>query len=181
MTRQLLVVLTLAITLAAVVAAAATLSVNGGTIQVFRFPVELEPPEPEPPPPGQAGTSIEAEKTAQGFDEYDDGGQRGVLGEICVTNGGERATENLLIVDTVQSKPKGPGPYQDTAHSMPVSTAGKPVLQPGETHCYSYEINFDPEPDTLYRNSVRVTITNHSGHLGQPFGPSPKADFDFEG
>ena len=37
----------------------------------------------------------------------------GVRGEICVTNGGDRPTEELSIVDVVQSKPQGPGQFEN--------------------------------------------------------------------
>lgn len=36
--------------------------------------------------------------------------------------------------------------------------------------------NLAPVPGTIYRNSVKVTITNHSGHLGNKWGSEPKAD-----
>src|SRR5262245_55890771 len=40
------------------------------------------------------------------------GGGAGVTGEICVTNAGERVTENLAITDVIQTK-VGSGQYQD--------------------------------------------------------------------
>lgn len=104
----------------------------------------------------------------------------GVRGTVCVENGGERPTEGLAILDVVQSK-QGSGAYEDLV-SSPVDVSSQPVLGPGETGCYPYEVLFDGTPGVQYRNTARVTITNHSGHLGTPFGPAfggggVKADF----
>lgn len=159
---------------------------------------------------GQAGTTLSAKKTAEGYwiRDYDwevtkragtesltipKGSSAtvtftieatrgepndvfGVRGEICVTNGGERSTENLTIVDVVQYKLPGPGQFQDLT-SETVDTSAKPVLAPGETYCYPYDVEFKPVDGASYRNEARVTITNHSGRLNEPFGPAPKADF----
>jgi hypothetical protein len=99
----------------------------------------------------------------------------GVRGEICVTNGGDRATEGLKLVDQVQYK-TGSGQFQPLAGATQTITPTQ-QLAPGETKCYPYEIEFTPIEGATYRNSVKVTITNHSGHLGTAFGPNPKADF----
>ena len=99
----------------------------------------------------------------------------GVRGTVCVENGGERPTEGLAITDVVQAKSTS-GQFTDVA-SVTVDVSARPVLGPGETFCYPYEVLFDGEPGIQYRNTARVTITNHSGHLGTPFGPA----FDGEG
>ena len=111
--------------------------------------------------------------------------QVGVRGEICVTNGGDRATEGLAIVDVVQYK-TGSGSFTDYVTTT-VDVSIHPVLAPGESFCYPYQVLFQPVAGAIYRNEARVTITNHSGWLpgGQncpgpdpcPFGPSPRADF----
>lgn len=98
-----------------------------------------------------------------------------VEGQICITNGGAVATENLTLLDDILYK-NGPGPF-GVLLTSPVSTAAKPVLNPGESYCYPYSITFAPVAGATYKNSIRITITNHSGHLGEPFGPSPDADF----
>jgi hypothetical protein len=102
----------------------------------------------------------------------------GVRGEICVTNGGSRPTEGLTIVDAVQSKPQGPGQFQDVI-VQPVGLGDFPQLAAGQSHCYPYEITTTGPifPNRVRRNQARVTITNHSGNLGIPTGPSPNADF----
>lgn len=137
-------------------------------------------------PPPQAGTSIEAQKTAAGFWEQLEGRDRfGVRGEICVTNEGDFPTENLTILDMVQFK-IGAGDYVDYMSTL-VDVSAFPILAPGESHCYPYEIEFTPVEGARYRNLARVTITNHSGWLpgGEncsgpdpcPYGPQPKAGF----
>jgi len=113
----------------------------------------------------------------------------GVRGQVCVTNGGERTTENLKIVDRVQYK-TGAGQFQDLPGASQTIIPAQ-QLGPGESKCYSYEIEFTPVPGAIYRNVAKVTITNHSGWLpgGQncpgpdlcPFGPEPKADFSLPG
>ncbi|NPV67354.1 MAG: hypothetical protein HPY64_09450 [Anaerolineae bacterium] len=158
---------------------------------------------------GQAGTTLMAYKTAEGYWEREfewtieksvtpatwnlftgDSGTSqytitvtksapvdtyGVSGQICVTNGGSVTTENLKLVDQVEYK-TGAGQFQ------PLPGASQTIipttqLGPGETGCYNYDITFTPVAGAQYRNSVKVTITNHSGHLGEEFGPEPKADF----
>ena len=98
----------------------------------------------------------------------------GVRGNVCVTNGGSVATQGLAITDVVQAK-TGSGQYQDNV-SRSVDVSPKPVLAAGETYCYPYEIGFAPQAGAQYRNTARVTITNHSGYIGQPFGPGSNGD-----
>lgn len=99
----------------------------------------------------------------------------GVRGLITVTNNGERATENLKIVDVVQYKYPGSGFIDYVSYDVDLSA--RPILNPGETYSYPYEVIFSPKEGALYRNEAQVTITNHSGHIGTPWGPSPKEDF----
>lgn len=99
----------------------------------------------------------------------------GVRGTVCVENGGERTTENLKIVVQVQYK-TGPGQYQPLlGASQTIIPATQ--LGPGTSACYDYEIFFAPIAGASYRVAAKVTITNHSGWLGQEFGPEPKNDF----
>lgn len=87
----------------------------------------------------------------------------GVRGQICVTNGGSKPTENLTITDVVEYK-VGSGKFQ-TLVSQPVDTSAKPVLGPGETFCYPYDVQFTPVEGAQYRNVAKVKITNHSGSI----------------
>lgn len=108
-----------------------------------------------------------------------------VEGEICVNNGGAKRTENLTIVDEIQYK-VGSGKYMELV-AVNVDTSVRPVLNPYESYCYPYTIEFDAIEGANYRNVAHVTIDNHSGWLPGgnncpgttpcPFGPSPKTDF----
>jgi hypothetical protein len=112
-----------------------------------------------------------------------------VSGQICVTNGGSFATENLKIVDEVQYKVGG-GQFQ-TLTSADVDLSSKPILEAGESYCYPYKVEFTPVEGAQYRNVAHVTITNHAGWLPGghncpgpdvcPFGPDPKTDFSITG
>jgi hypothetical protein len=87
----------------------------------------------------------------------------GATGQICVTNDGTVATQNLLIADNVQAK-VGNGQFTTIAFNA-VDTSAKPVLGPGESYCYPYKVTFSPVVGATYRNEAQVTITNHSGWL----------------
>lgn len=177
---------------------------------------KVKPTNVGKPPTSQAGTTLSAEKTAEGYwyEEYgwsvkktvapnrwdlfsgDSGtseygikitktpkvkGGPGVKGTIYVYNGGDVATEGLKIEDVVQYK-IGSGKFTDWK-TCEVDISEKEVLRPMEGHYYKYDCKFDPVPGaTAYRNTARVTITNHSGYLDEPFGPAfggegVKADF----
>jgi hypothetical protein len=99
----------------------------------------------------------------------------GVKGQICVLNGGDRATEGLELNPWVLFK-NGPGPFEPLPGATTKITPAE-QLGPGEEDCYEFEIEFEPVPGANYKVDARVTITNHSGWLGVPFGPSPDADF----
>lgn len=100
----------------------------------------------------------------------------GVRGTITVENAGAVATENLKLVDQVEYK-TGAGQFQDLPGATQTIIPAE-QLGPGQTGYYDYEITFTPVPGAIYRNTVKVTITNHSGHLGEEWGPEPKADFN---
>jgi hypothetical protein len=100
----------------------------------------------------------------------------GVRGSICVENDGARATEGLTIVDQVEYQP-GRGGWQDLPGVTQTITPAD-QLQPGESHCYPYEIAFAPAAGAHYRNRAAITITNHSSSIGTPRGPTVRAGFD---
>jgi hypothetical protein len=120
--------------------------------------------------PGESGTSTYTITVTKdkGTDAYF------INGTVYVTNGGERATENLAI--TIELRDGFPPP-NDTIATASVDVSSNSVLDPGETGVYQYEIAIPPPIGTgTYKITANVTITNHSGHLGEPFGPSPSAD-----
>jgi len=101
-----------------------------------------------------------------------------VEGQICVTNGGAVATQNLAITAVLKD---GYEPPNDFLGSAPVDVSGNQVLDPGEEGCYYYRVNISihgdpfkqPNPTHTYKVTADVTITNHSGHEGTPYGASP--------
>jgi hypothetical protein len=122
--------------------------------------------------PGESGTStytITVTKD-EGTDAYF------INGTVYVTNGGDVATENLAI--TIELRDGFPPP-NDLIATASVDVSSNPVLDPGETGVYPYTITIPSgyvHPGGTYKITANVTITNHSGHLNEPFGPSPSAD-----
>jgi hypothetical protein len=96
-----------------------------------------------------------------------------VDGTVYVTNGGAVATENLAITIEVRD---GFPPPKDLIATAPVDVSANPVLDPGETGSYDYQVGLTVIGTGVYKVTAVVTITNHSGYEGTPFGPSPSAD-----
>ncbi|MEM0153299.1 MAG: SdrD B-like domain-containing protein [Ignisphaera sp.] len=98
-----------------------------------------------------------------------------IEGHVCVTNGGERATENLAITLDVYVKNTTGGWTIRIVNAYPVDVSGKPILDPGESYCYYYKVEIPNYywSKEEFKATANVTITNHSGRLGTPFGPSP--------
>ena len=109
----------------------------------------------------------------------------GVSGEICVTNTGAERTEHLAILDQVEYKDKE-GEYK-LFEKAALAIKVERELEPGETRCFEYRIEFDTEEYTNFRSSAHVTILNHSGWMpgstncpgpaACPFGPTVKSVF----
>lgn len=96
-----------------------------------------------------------------------------ITGYVNVTNGGAVATENLAI-NLDLTKP----PSTTVIGTYTVDLSSNPVLDPDETGYYPYKIvltSSQIDPGKTYKVTANVTITNHSGHLNEPFGPSPSA------
>ncbi len=92
-------------------------------------------------------------------------------GQVQCTNNGVVATEGLAI-SVVLTNPSGKTIFNTAA----VDVSSNPVLDPGETGSYAYRVDMpeaDITPGATYKVTANITITNHSGHLGAPFGPSP--------
>ncbi|MFL0246246.1 hypothetical protein [Candidatus Clostridium stratigraminis] len=95
-----------------------------------------------------------------------------ITGIVTVTNGGAVSTENLDITVKL-TNPNGTVLYE----SKPVDVSLNPILDPGETGNYSYTIDYPAANLSLtYKVTADITITNHSGSLGIPKGPSPSSD-----
>lgn len=96
-------------------------------------------------------------------------------GEICVTNSGSADTVGLAI-NAVLSNPNGSVVYNTVA----VDVSSNPVIAAGATDCYNYSVpipSADIFPGATYKVTADTTITNHSGHLGSPFGPNEANTF----
>jgi len=94
-------------------------------------------------------------------------------GRVCVVNTGRASTQGLSITDRL-SIPGRTG----TIGSVVVDTGGSPVLAAGSSWCYPYKISVPSRsiaPGATYKDTANVTITNYSGMLGLPEGPSPSA------
>jgi hypothetical protein len=118
---------------------------------------------------GDSGTSqytIALTKDA-GTDEYY------VDGTVTVTNGGSNPTDMLAITINLEYGPSWP-----TIASITLDLSGHPIIGAGGSYSYPYKITI-PSPyhtGSTYRIEAYVTIMNHNGHLGSPFGPSPQSD-----
>ena len=163
------------------------------TETLTQTPTETSTPTltPTEPPQGVVGTSIEVKLTARGFKAGDMDPVFGVEGQVCVANIGEVPTKNLSIHNIVETKSTG-GPFEKFI-DYDIDMSGKLDLEPGQDYCYQYFKTFSlsEDPETKYRNSAEVSITNHSGWMpggnqcpgpeACPFGPTEKEDFDFNG
>lgn len=91
-------------------------------------------------------------------------------GTICVTNGGSVDTQGLVI-NAVLSNANGSIIYNTAS----VDVSSNPVIAAGATTCYDYSVTIplaDITGGATYKVTADTTITNHSGHLGTPFGPN---------
>lgn len=103
-----------------------------------------------------------------------------ITGLVCVTNGGAVTTQDLNIIIGLERNPGGGFiTVPSSAYVYETNLSTRPQLLPGQSYCYTYRITItDPSqaiPGNNYRVTANVTITNHSGHLGETFGPSPRA------
>lgn len=98
-----------------------------------------------------------------------------VVGEICVANGGEVATQALLIKAVVQHS-VGNEQFHEYASDL-VDLEDGAVIEAGATHCYPYTVAFTPEAGAEHRVFANTIIMNHSGSIGAPKGPQEKAGF----
>lgn len=103
-------------------------------------------------------TTVEARMRAEGFRETEVSGLRG---DICIENAGAYPTENLSVVNTVQA-------YSEStvrSFSSTVDLSQNPVIDPGNTSCYPYELTFESDLGQFvqYRMTTSITVTNHIG------------------
>ena len=126
---------------------------------------------------GKAGTTLAAYKTID-ICKVDDSTWR-ISGDIAVWNEGVVDTTGLHIVDTVQNKPGSQTTWTAVAGCNPaLDITPAQQIPAGTTQLtatsFQYSCLSAPLQDYI-RNSVVVTILNHSGSVGTPTGPNPKA------
>ena len=76
----------------------------------------------------------------------------GVRGEICVHNNTDLPTTNFGLQDVVRYRSGGDIWHELVADSIDISA--KPILQPGESFCYPYEVIFQPQIGAEYKNTA---------------------------
>jgi len=116
---------------------------------------------------GQAGTTLSASVSAAGSCTPT---ASGLHGTVLVSNGGAVATQNLTISVRLTQPPS-----TTALSSSTVDVSVHPVLAPSEG--YSYPFTLSAPASGNYNVTATVTITNHSGSVGTPKGPSPSGDF----
>jgi hypothetical protein len=98
-------------------------------------------------------------------------------GEIAVWNEGAIDTVGLNITDFIEYKA---GVKWIKAFDMPVRPHPYGEIPAGTTAetatVFEYTYDGPPLPGAI-RNNALITILNHSGRLGKPFGPNPKATY----
>lgn len=90
----------------------------------------------------------------------------GVRGQICVRNLGSVDSQGMTVQDVVQASTNGGGTWTTVATET-VDVSGNPVVSPGETACFDYDVSFTPLAGAVYRNQGTVTWTN-AGNGGAP-------------
>jgi hypothetical protein len=123
---------------------------------------------------GQNGTTLAGYKTLD-ICAVDDTTWR-YSGVISVWNEGAIDTVGFNITDFIESKTEGP--VWTKAFDVPVTYSGEIPAGTTELHALTFPYSIDEAPLTgSIRNNAVLTITNHSGHLGELFGPNPKATY----
>lgn len=132
-------------------------------------------------PPARNGTTLAGYKTLDICKVDDTPGSNWIYsGEVAVWNQGAVDTVGFAINDCLQSKLLTGG-FQFADVSCQLVDTGGAEIPAGTTQLtattFLYSFEGAPLPVDLYgiRNVANMTITNHSGQLGTPFGPSPKA------
>lgn len=99
-----------------------------------------------------------------------------VDGEVCVKNETDIPTENLKIADRIRVQTTA-GNFVTLEKGL-LDTSAKPVLEPGESHCYGYTFDITPVADAAeYRNIATATVTNDPREPGAELGPTTFAIF----
>lgn len=95
-----------------------------------------------------------------------------IEGLVCITNGGGIATEGLASNLILES------PVGNVILTQALDVSPNPVLGIGQTFCYPYRIDIPLDKFVAgqsFKVTADTTILNHSGHIGEPFGPNESA------
>jgi hypothetical protein len=135
----------------------------------------------------QSGTTLAAYKTidicelrAPGTIDGDDPGLWRYSGEIALWNEGAVDTVGLEITDVIEYK-VGNKPWKTAYVTLTIAPddAGDTLVIPAGTTmetAITIPYSYDGAPlEGTIRNKATITILNHSGSLGKPKGPEPKA------
>jgi hypothetical protein len=77
-------------------------------------------------------------------------------GSVCVTNAGGLPTDRLDVLAKLQNSTDGGTTWNDQ-RTVVVDVTGYPVLAPGESHCYPFTFQFQPNLATTQYRWVAVT------------------------
>ncbi len=120
---------------------------------------------------GQSETVTYTIKVTRGEPTVEQNAQVTISGGVCIKNGGGVATEGLKLRPQVEYNTGGG--FNDLSGAFQSIVPADPIPA-GSKICYPFSITFTPVEGATYRVSANITITNHSGHLGDDFGPNPK-------
>lgn len=129
---------------------------------------------------GKNGTTLAASKTLEICVVKDsDPTTWRHFGEIAVWNEGAVETEGLTISDLIEQKQPSGNLWNLLCENATITP--QPItIPPGTTQQTALVFKYlcEAPAGTLtedVRNTAKVKITNHSGQIGKPFGPEPKA------
>jgi hypothetical protein len=98
-----------------------------------------------------------------------------VQGQVYVQNGGVTTTTQGLTITATMVRTSD----KQVMGSTTVDTSKMPELGPGQSYTYDYMIPVTPSSlstSDTYKVSADITVTNHAGHCGDVWGPSPDSD-----
>jgi uncharacterized repeat protein (TIGR01451 family) len=87
----------------------------------------------------------------------DSASQAGVRGQICVKNTGSQDSQGMTVRDVVQARINN---VWTTVAVTNVDVSSNPVVSPGETACFDYDVPLTPVVGREYQNQGEVTWTN---------------------
>lgn len=127
----------------------------------------------------KSGTTLAGYKTIDicylPAEDGSDSGTWRYSGVISVWNQGAVDTVGFTLTDFVEYKT---GNTWRKGFDVPITYSGEIPAGTTQTTAltFPYSMDYTALPGTI-RNNATLTILNHSGYIGTPFGPNPKATF----